>query len=99
MHPILVIEDELSVLDNITQVLEFENYQVLRASEGQTGVQLARENLGRLLGTQFTAVLDPPHCEWNAGSPGCDLLDRLATGFRQWSLRIGVLGHCLAVLD
>ena len=49
MLSVLVIEDETSVQENITQILEFEGYSVLVASDGLQGVQRAREELPDLI--------------------------------------------------
>jgi len=43
MKKILVIEDEKDVLDNIAEILQLSDYQVLKAGDGRTGVQLALE--------------------------------------------------------
>jgi CRP-like cAMP-binding protein len=43
MKKILVIEDEKEVRENISEILELSDYQVLSASEGRAGVQLALE--------------------------------------------------------
>lgn len=43
MTKILVIEDELSLLEEILTILDFENFEAKGASDGVMGVQLARE--------------------------------------------------------
>jgi len=41
MKKILVIEDEKDVRDNIAEILQLSDYQVLKAADGRTGIQLA----------------------------------------------------------
>jgi len=41
MKKILVIEDERDVRDNIAEILQLSDYQVLKAGDGRTGIQLA----------------------------------------------------------
>ena len=41
MHTILVVEDQHYILDNITDLLEGEGYDVLGAEGGQEGIDLA----------------------------------------------------------
>ena len=43
MKTILVIEDQPDMRDNITTILEMENYAVLSAADGRTGLNLARD--------------------------------------------------------
>jgi CRP-like cAMP-binding protein len=43
MKKILVIEDEKDVRDNIAEILQLSDYQVLKAGDGRTGIQLALE--------------------------------------------------------
>lgn len=44
IHTVLIIEDDLDIQNFISRVLELEGYRVLRASDGQTGLELIREN-------------------------------------------------------
>ena len=41
---VLVIEDEVDIQNFISRVLELEGYQVLRAADGKTGMDMLREN-------------------------------------------------------
>ncbi|HVV03703.1 MAG TPA: response regulator [Puia sp.] len=43
MKKILIIEDEMDVRDNIAEILQLSDYQVLKAGDGRTGIQLALE--------------------------------------------------------
>lgn len=43
MYQILVIEDELAVRSNIIKMLQFENYEVIGAEDGEIGLKLAEE--------------------------------------------------------
>jgi len=43
MKKILVIEDEKDVRENIAEILQLSDYQVLKAGDGRTGIQLALE--------------------------------------------------------
>lgn len=43
MKKILIIEDEQEVRENIAEILELSDYQVLKAAEGRTGLQMALE--------------------------------------------------------
>lgn len=45
MNTILIIEDNLDIRENLTEYLEMEGYQILVASDGKTGIDLAREFL------------------------------------------------------
>lgn len=49
MTTILVIEDEQSIRENLSDLLEAEGYQVLVAADGRIGVQLARQHLPDLI--------------------------------------------------
>jgi DNA-binding response OmpR family regulator len=40
---ILIIEDDTDILNFTSRVLEMEGYQVLRASDGRTGLEIVRE--------------------------------------------------------
>lgn len=44
MKKILVIEDNLDMLDNISEILELANYEVYKASNGKEGVRQAQAN-------------------------------------------------------
>ncbi len=46
---ILIIEDEPRTRENLTVILEMENYHVLTAAEGGRGLELAREKLPDLI--------------------------------------------------
>lgn len=41
---ILIIEDETDIQNFISRVLELEGYQVLKAGDGKTGMEIIREN-------------------------------------------------------
>ncbi len=45
MPKILVIDDERSILDNLTFVLELDNYEVITATNGEEGISLFKENM------------------------------------------------------
>ena len=49
MNTILVIEDEPAMRNNLRDILELENFHPLLASDGQTGLALAREHLPDLI--------------------------------------------------
>jgi len=49
MAKILVIEDELSVRDNILELLEANNFQVTESDNGLAGIQLATQQLPDLI--------------------------------------------------
>ena len=49
MVSILVIEDEVPLLEEIVSLLQFEDFEVIGAPEGNTGVQLARAHLPDLI--------------------------------------------------
>lgn len=49
MAKILVIEDDKSIRDNITQILTLENYEVFEAANGAIGVHLALKHLPDLI--------------------------------------------------
>ncbi|MFP4368923.1 MAG: response regulator, partial [Candidatus Kapaibacterium sp.] len=42
MPVVLVIEDEKNVLENISEILEIENYKVLKAENGRSGIEAAK---------------------------------------------------------
>jgi DNA-binding response OmpR family regulator len=41
---VLIIEDETEIQNFVSRVLELEGYQVLKASNGNTGMEIIREN-------------------------------------------------------
>lgn len=41
---VLIIEDETDIQNFVSRVLELEGYQVLKASNGKTGMEIIREN-------------------------------------------------------
>ena len=41
---VLIIEDEIDILNFIARVLELEGYQVLKAGDGKTGMDIIREH-------------------------------------------------------
>jgi len=41
---VLIIEDEIDIQNFVSRVLELEGYQVLKANEGETGLEIMREN-------------------------------------------------------
>ena len=41
---VLIIEDELDIQNFISRVLELEGYRVIRASDGQTGLEMIKRN-------------------------------------------------------
>ena len=43
-HTVLIIEDDLDIQNFISRVLELEGYRVIRADNGQTGMELIRDN-------------------------------------------------------
>ena len=43
MKTILLIEDNIDILENLTEYLELEGYKILFADNGQKGVELAME--------------------------------------------------------
>jgi DNA-binding response OmpR family regulator len=49
MKTILVIEDTKDILDNLTEYLEMEGYNILGANNGKKGVELAREFIPDLI--------------------------------------------------
>jgi len=42
METILLIEDNIDILENLTEYLELEGYKVITANNGKSGVQLAK---------------------------------------------------------
>lgn len=49
MIRVLVIEDNLEIRDNVTEILEIEGYEVVEAANGKIGIQLAEELLPDLI--------------------------------------------------
>jgi len=41
---ILIIEDEPDIQNFVSRVLELEGYQVLKAGDGKTGLEIVRDN-------------------------------------------------------
>ena len=46
---ILVIEDEVDLLDELASLLRYENYEVLEAPDGNSGINLATEHKPALI--------------------------------------------------
>lgn len=42
MKTILLIEDNIDILENLTEYLELEGYKIITANNGKSGVQLAK---------------------------------------------------------
>lgn len=49
MKKILLIEDNKAVRENITEILELDNYNVLAAPNGKVGVDVATKELPDLI--------------------------------------------------
>jgi len=49
MTKILIIEDTVSLRENITDALELEGFEVIGADDGKIGIQMAKENLPDLI--------------------------------------------------
>ena len=49
MCKILVIEDEVSLREEILDILEAEGFEVVQAEDGQTGISLAQSQHPRLI--------------------------------------------------
>ena len=49
MKTILLIEDTIDFLENLTECLEMEDYKILPANNGKRGVELAREFIPDLI--------------------------------------------------
>lgn len=49
MATILVIEDNLEIRENITEILELESYTIISAINGKKGLELAKEKLPDLI--------------------------------------------------
>ena len=54
MSKILVIEDEILTLDCIQELLEAENFQVIRAENGEIALEIARIDLPDLIVCDLT---------------------------------------------
>jgi CheY-like chemotaxis protein len=75
MKTILLIEDNYQILENFTEYLEMEGYNILGASNGKRGVELAMEFLPDLI---ICDVLMP-------GMDGHEVLClRKLTGMKRW---------------
>jgi DNA-binding response OmpR family regulator len=49
MQTILLIEDNLDILDNLTEYFELQGYKIAVANNGQAGVKLAQEHIPDLI--------------------------------------------------
>jgi len=49
MKTILLIEDTIDVLENLTEYFEMEGYNILAASNGKTGIELAKKFIPDLI--------------------------------------------------
>ncbi|MBN1564499.1 MAG: response regulator [Anaerolineae bacterium] len=49
MQTILVIEDERGILDNVIEILNFEDFNAIPAVDGKMGVELAQQHLPDLI--------------------------------------------------
>ena len=49
MQTILLIEDNLDILDNLTEYFELQGYKIVVANNGQAGVKLAQEHIPDLI--------------------------------------------------
>ena len=49
MATILLIEDNLAILENLTEYFETEGYKILVADNGKRGIELAREHIPDLI--------------------------------------------------
>ena len=49
MQTILLIEDNLDILDNLTEYFELQGYKIVIANNGQAGVKLAQEHIPDLI--------------------------------------------------
>jgi CheY-like chemotaxis protein len=49
MATILLIEDNLPILENLTEYFELEGYKILFADNGKRGIELAREHIPDLI--------------------------------------------------
>ena len=49
MATILLIEDNLTILENLTEYFEMEGYKILTATNGKKGIELANKNIPDLI--------------------------------------------------
>lgn len=49
MEKILVIEDELTIRENLQEILELEGFEVMVAADGRSGIQLAQQGTPNLI--------------------------------------------------
>ena len=49
MKTILLIEDNISILENLSEYLEMEGYKILIAENGKKGIEIAREYIPDLI--------------------------------------------------
>jgi CRP/FNR family cyclic AMP-dependent transcriptional regulator len=49
MATILLIEDNIPILENLTEYFEMEGYKILTADNGKKGIELAREHIPDLI--------------------------------------------------
>ena len=49
MKSILLIEDTAEILENLTEYLEMKGYRIFSATNGQTGIEIAREVIPDLI--------------------------------------------------
>jgi DNA-binding response OmpR family regulator len=49
MATILLIEDNLSILENLSEYFEMEGYKILIADNGKNGIELARDHIPELI--------------------------------------------------
>jgi CheY-like chemotaxis protein len=49
MKTILIIEDNDLIRENVAEILELDNYNVLKASNGKMGIELAQQQLPDLI--------------------------------------------------
>ena len=49
MKTILVIEDNLEIRENISEILDLEGFRVIVATDGKTGLELATQELPEII--------------------------------------------------
>ena len=49
MKTVLVIEDNLEIRENMSEILELEGFKVIVATDGTTGLQMATEDLPNII--------------------------------------------------
>lgn len=49
MATILIIDDNIPILENLTEYFEIEGYKILTADSGKKGIELAREHIPDLI--------------------------------------------------